>query len=279
MYLGHREPGPRHGGTLQSSPGSTLANTLRHPLASEKTAHRARTGPPDFVGVGTQRSGTTWWFDLLLDHPAIRAPRGRRKEQHFFDRFGAEEMHAQDVAAYHELFRRRPGQICGEWTPRYMGDVWTGRLLRRAAPDAKLLVLLRDPIERYRSGVVHRTQRRPDRRMDLIASDAVERGRYASQLRRLYELFPRERVLVLQYERCVRDTPGEYRRTLAHLGVDPDHPPADAQQLRGSTTAPEKVALWPDLLAGLHAALDDEVAALPALAPGLDLALWPNFDG
>jgi len=247
-------------------------------LAGEPTP-RGRTGPPDFVGVGTQRSGTTWWFDLLLGHPAIRAPRGRRKEQHFFDRFGAEEMHAEDVAAYHELFRRRRGQICGEWTPRYMGDVWAVRLLRRAAPEAKLLVLLRDPIERYRSGVAHRSSRDPDRRMDLIASDAVERGRYASQLRRLYELFPREQVLVLQYERCVGDPLGQYRRTLRFLGVTPDHEPADTGELRGSTTDPQKAALWPDLLAGLHAALDPEVAALPALAPGLDLALWPNFSG
>ena len=40
-----------------------------------------------------------------------------------------------------------------------MGDAWALRLIRRAAPDAKLLVLLRDPIERYRSGILHRAGR------------------------------------------------------------------------------------------------------------------------
>ena len=69
-------------------------------MAAEPT-----TGPPDFIGVGTQRSGTTWWFQTLLGHPQIRPPRGRRKELHFFDRFCAQELQAADIAAYHELYQ------------------------------------------------------------------------------------------------------------------------------------------------------------------------------
>jgi hypothetical protein len=234
------------------------------------------TGPPDFVGVGAQRSGTTWWFELLLSHPAIRAPRRRRKELHFFDAFGAREMRDEDVAAYHELFPRGPGQRVGEWTPRYMGDAWTPRLVRRAAPDTKVLVLLRDPIERYRSGVLHRLGRTPDQRPELIASDAIERGRYSSQLRHLRELFPPEQILVLQYERCRLDPAGQYARTLRHLGLD-DHVPADVQRLRGTTMTPDKEPLWPDLTTALRVALEREVRELPELVEDVDLTLWPNF--
>jgi hypothetical protein len=232
--------------------------------------------PPDFVGVGAQRSGTTWWFDLLLSHPQIRPPRGRRKELHFFDRFGGEEMHDHHIAEYHELFRRRRRQVTGEWTPRYMGDPWTARLLLRAAPDARLLVLLRDPIERYRSGIVHRAFRGPDRRQALISSDAIERGRYGTQIRRLLEVFPAEQLLVLQYERCVEDPVGQYRRTLAHLGVD-DHVPDDVASLRGRSMAPHKDELWPDLRAALHLTFDPEIEILTELVPDIDLSLWPNF--
>ena len=82
-------------------------------------ADEPTTGPPDFIGVGTQRSGTTWWFRTLLGHPQIRPPRGRRKELHFFDRFCTRELGDGDIAEYHELFPRLPGQIAGEWTPRY----------------------------------------------------------------------------------------------------------------------------------------------------------------
>ncbi len=234
-----------------------------------------RTGAPEFVGVGAQRSGTTWWFELLLSHPQIRAPRGRRKELHFFDRFGAEEMTEAHVAEYAELFRRRRGEICGEWTPRYMGDVWALRLIKRAAPDARILVLLRDPIERYRSGILHRAQRGAYRRPELIASDAIERGRYGTQMNRIREIFTPEQVLVLQYERCVLDPVGEYRRTLAHLGVD-DHVPDDVASLRGQSMASGKTPLWPDLVEGLRLTFDPEVALLKELVPDLDLDLWPT---
>ncbi len=242
-----------------------------------KAPGKNRSGPPEFVGVGAQRSGTTWWFDLLLSHPQIRPPKGRRKELHFFDRFGAEEMTQRHVEEYAELFRRRPGQIAGEWTPRIMGDAWALRLLRRAAPDARLLILLRDPIERYRSGVLHRASRGVDRRKALIASDAIERGRYGTHMKRVRELFEKERVLVLQYERCVADPVGQYRRTLAHLGVD-DHVPDDVASLRGRSMTPHKTELWPELLEGLHLTFDPEVAALRELVgDDIDLDLWPNF--
>ena len=235
------------------------------------------TGPPHFVGVGAQRAGTTWWFRTLVGHPQLRPARGRKKELHFFDRFGARELGPDDVAAYHRLFPRRPGEICGEWTPRYMHDFWTPGLLRRVAPAAKLLVMLRDPIERYRSGVPHRLSRTPERERETLAVDAIDRSRYAAQLERVYRHWPAEAVLVLQYERCRQDPAGEYRRTLRFLGADPDHEPRDVGRPRGTTAEAAKEPLWPDILACLHRELDADVERLRALAPGIDLSLWPNF--
>jgi hypothetical protein len=234
------------------------------------------TGPPDFVGVGAQRSGTTWWFEMLLEHPAIRAPRGGRKELHFFDRFGIEALTDADVDAYHALFPRAPGELAGEWTPRYMADAWTPLLLRRAAPDARILIMLRDPIERYRSGVLHRLERAPQARRGMIASDAVERGRYAWQVRTMREAFGAERVLVLQYERCREDPVGQYRRTLAFLGAE-DHVPDAFSRPRGSTTESRKSPLWPGFVAAMQTTLTPDVAELAQLVPELDVALWPNF--
>ncbi len=195
---------------------------------------------------------------------------------HFFDQFGAEPMRDEQVQRYHRLFRRRPNQICGEWTPRYMGDAWALRLIKRAAPDARILVLLRDPIERYRSGILHRAQRGAYRRPELIASDAIERGRYGTQMKRVYEIFEREQVLVLQYERCVQDPVGQYRRTLAHLRVD-DHVPEDVASLRGQSMASGKTPLWDELVEGLKLTFDPEVRVLRELVPDIDLDLWPNF--
>jgi len=236
------------------------------------------TGPPHFVGVGAQRAGTTWWFRTLVGHPELRPARWRKKELHFFDRFCAHEWSDERIADYHHLFPRLPGELCGEWTPRYMRDFWTPRLLRRAAPDAKLLVLLRDPIERYRSGVPHRISRTPDRKPEALASDAIDRSRYAMQIDRLLRYFPAEQILVQQYERCRRDPAGEYRRTLRFLGAqDPDQDPHEVDRPRGTTAAAAKDELWPELLESLRRVLTPDVERLRELAPELDLSLWPNF--
>ena len=93
-----------------------------------------------------------------------------------------------------------------------MLDPWTPPLLRRAAPEARLLVLLRDPVERFRSGrtlaenrlTVGSTRARRGQR-------GFQRGVYADQLLRLWRAFPREQVLVLQFERCVADARAELR--------------------------------------------------------------------
>jgi hypothetical protein len=238
---------------------------------------RAPTGPPHFVGVGAQRCGTTWWFRVMVGHPRIRPPKGRRKELHFFDPFAARRMTDEDVQRYYKLFPRETGELVGEWTPRYMRDFWTPPLLRQVAPDVRLLVMLRDPVERYRSGVLHRLTRTPDRRPEALASDGIERGRYALQLRRLHRYFDPERILVLQYERCRAEPMEEYLRTVRFLGLTEHEDPRDFSRPRGTTTAPKKEELWPDFQRALQVALEPDVAELKALAPGIDLSLWPNF--
>jgi hypothetical protein len=261
------------------------------------------TGPPDFVGVGAFRSATRGWFGLLREHPGILGDDARDEHEHFFDEFCARAMTDEDIARYHERFRRRPGVIRGEWRPRYMYAPWTPPLLARAAPDARLLVLVGDPIARYRRtlGAGDFLQLAED---EIYMADVIGRARYATQLRRLHAHFDAERILVLQHERCRLDPVGEYRRTLRFLGVDADwlprrlsawRPGSDDRDLRFPTrlqTAkrrlvqsvrrtrdPEPAALWPDLEAALHEELDPEVAGLCDLVPGIDLSLWPHFAG
>lgn len=186
-------------------------------------------------------------------------------------------MSSDDVAEYHRLFERGPGQVAGEWTPRYMYDVATPRALRRAAPDARLLVMLRDPIERFRSGVVHRLSRGPDRSWEMSAADAIERGRYARQLRRLLALYDERAILVLQYEKCREDPSEQYARTLRFLGLEEGFEPKAFHRQRGTTMEGRKAELWPDLRDAVRATLEPDVEALRSLVPELELELWPNF--
>jgi hypothetical protein len=231
---------------------------------------------PDYVGVGTARSGTSWWDSLVNAHPRASRAAETPKEVHFFDSLWRSELSEADVARYHAFFARPEGHLSGEWTPGYMLDVWTPRLLRQAAPDARLLVLLRDPVERFRSGrtlaenrfTVGSTAR-------AAANAAFNRGIYADQLQRLFNVFPREQVLVLQYERCVAEPAAELRRTYEFIGLEPEIPEGLDVGGRVNESRGPKVRLsrWQeDQLVRRYAPENARLAEL--LGDDLDLSLW-----
>jgi hypothetical protein len=237
-----------------------------------------RTGPPDFVGVGAQRSGTTRWFDLIVAHPEVAVPTATRKELHYFDRFYAEAFTPADRAAYGEYFPRPQGLITGEWSPSYLTSPWVARMLAAAAPDARILVLLRDPVERYISGLQrhHRVASASGQPLDAMAPlDAFARGLYHAPLGRLQKRFSRSQVLILQYERCTAEPGSELRRTYEFLGLDDAVfvPELDAHPNR----QPDKTELHPEARTALVEAYACDVSMLVRDYPEIDLGLWPNF--
>ncbi|HMC06947.1 MAG TPA: sulfotransferase [Solirubrobacterales bacterium] len=238
------------------------------------------TAPPEYVGIGAQRCGTSWWYDAMRRHPAIeRSPLG--KEVHYFDRFWQGNAPEGIAAEYASLFPRPPGQISGEWTPRYLADFWTAPLLRKAAPDARLLVMLRDPVARYRSAIarLHRmAEERGDRVLLASVSDATWRGFYHEHLRHLFEYFPREQVIVLQFERCVRDPVSEMERTWRFIGLEP--PKKVPGRLMKHKQAGRKTDPLPGAISEeLAAAYGDDSARLAELCPEIDLSLWTSLAG
>ena len=94
-------------------------------------------GPPTFIGVGTQKSGTQWWSHQLFSHPD--AVRPVRKELHYFQH-GWESVFDEEAANHITPTFPDVPDLTGEWTPRYMMDPWTPPRMRAAAPEAKLLV-------------------------------------------------------------------------------------------------------------------------------------------
>jgi len=236
-----------------------------------------RTGPPDFIGVGIQRCGTTRWFDLISAHPqVIRAT--RRKELHYFDRFYDGGCTPAELTRYHQYFPRSDGHKTGEWTPLYASAPWIPPLLAAAAPDARLLVLLRDPVERYLSGLqvdisVARKRGAPLSRYAPL--EQFVRGLYHAQLAGLLRHFDRSRVLVLQYERCTREPRAELRRTFEFLGLQDTEfaPELDAHP----EYQPEKPALDAAARDAYVQSYRDDVLALIEAFPEIDVRLWPNF--
>lgn len=153
--------------------------------------------------IGAMKAGTTWIHGILAEHPEVCM--GLGKEVHFFD---DEQAYAKGLDHYRSYFDYcTPGRLLGEVTPRYIHlPVVPGRI-HAHNPDAKLIASLRNPIERAWSH--YRFDVHQGGRMSFYKSfedavsrdhDLVSRGLYAEQLRRYYDLFPREQILVLRYE-------------------------------------------------------------------------------
>jgi hypothetical protein len=179
--------------------------------------------PPrvEFLIAGAQKAGTTALFDYLNGHPDLLLP--AIKEAHFFDD-ERQDWSAPDYRAYHAHFHPPADgrqRTWGEATPIYV--YWPNCLERIAAYNLamKLIVLLRDPVERAwshwkmeyaRGAETHpfawciREGRERVARGDPTAPghhreySYVERGFYGSQARRLLSIFPRNQLLFLRAE-------------------------------------------------------------------------------
>ena len=199
---------------------------------------------PDFVGIGAPKAGTSWWCALLFEHPDIHGHRycdeGEyvdTKELCYFPHFGYREMTPTQIQTYRSMFAAPPNAITGEWSVLYLAYPHCLDHLHAAAPDSKIIVMLRNPVDRTLSHINQLINNRAKafaftaEEEYLFATfsvypEAVLNSLYAYGIRRLFALYPREQILVLQYERC-RDNPAEeIARTYRFLGVDDTFQPS-----------------------------------------------------
>lgn len=198
---------------------------------------------PDFLVLGAQKAGTTALYAYLRWHPGITGPSW--KEVSFFDRHWW-----RGESWYRGHFPLRSGgRLVGEASPSYLFHPLAPERARAVVPDARLLVVLRDPVDRAYSQYQHEVAlgREPlsfedaleaeDERLrgevERLQSDPkafsfawwnhtyVSRGMYADQLERWFEHFPREQVLALTTEELGERPAQTYASVLSFLGAAP----------------------------------------------------------
>jgi hypothetical protein len=192
---------------------------------------------PDFLIIGAQKSGTTWLADQLSLHPGIfMAP----EEIHFFDKA---QNFSRGVKWYSEHFAKAgPGQLASEKTPDYLwanGDGAEGHLpdvhlkLYQTLPAARLVVVVRNPVERALSALTHlvRTRRiAPPHNVDdlllgrkhhrIRGHGVISKGFYYRQLTAYARLFNRSQLLVLVFEDDIASAPAlGLKRSCEFLGL------------------------------------------------------------
>jgi hypothetical protein len=229
---------------------------------------------PSFLIVGTQRGGTTSLFKALLQHPSFVPPR-LRKGVHYFD-----VAYENGSRWYLGHFPRRTQieqlseklgapAVTGEASPYYMFHPAVPGRIAADLPEVKLIVLLRDPVERAYSGHAHEFARgfetepfaralelEPSRlageREKLLADPGYQshamqhlahatRGEYVDQLATLSKAVGRDRLLVLDSQDYFTDPNPVFASLCAFVGI-PDAPEVVHDQHNArprSTMAPE----------------------------------------
>ncbi len=201
---------------------------------------------PNFFILGAGRSGTTSLYQLLAQHPEIfMSP---NKEPTFFcDFFGM-----KNPWEYLQLFRghtREP--VVGECSHAYLSCPTSAEMLKAYVPQARFVVVLRNPADRayslycwmtaagnewlhpFERALAAEDRRAEDRRFYRKNPQYFynylyfRSGLYGRQVRRYARLFPRERFLFVRFEELQQDIRSVLQRVCNFIDVDPDFEPGD----------------------------------------------------
>lgn len=228
---------------------------------------------PDFLGIGAQKSGTTWLHAQLRDHPDLFLP--DEKEVHHFD-----WNYARPLAEYGAIFEHAGDRVAGEITPGY-AILPPDRIdfVTRIMPEVRLVYLMRDPVERAWSQVVMNA-------IELGGEDPASiddatwiarlgeprvrrRGDHLAVLEAWGRRVPADRICLGFFEEIADDPAGLLGRVHRFLGVPP-RPPVETGVVRRGVGTPMPPAVRDTLVAMLRPEL--EALAARFETPGRDWA-------
>lgn len=231
-----------------------------------------------FIGIGAQKSGTSWLYEALNNHPDISFPAG--KEVHFWDAY-----YRNGIDWYHSLFSE--GRCNGDITPAYaILPLDRIREIYHYFPSVRIIYLMRNPIERAWSSA-----RMALRRAEMEISEAstqwfidhfksqgsMQRGDYANCLKNWMTVYPRESFLVSRYEAIMQDPVDLANRILNHIGLDEFFSESHRQKLSRPVFEGYKSAMQLELLKVLQQLYADKIDALSELLEA-DFSDWKNID-
>lgn len=221
----------------------------------ERTADRRPV--PDFLIIGTKRGGTTSLWNYLIRHPLVPRlfPAWNTKTSHYFEEhWGRGEAwyrsHFPTTAQRAALERRHGGPSrVGEAAPLYMFHPLVPDRVHALMPTARMIVLLRDPVERayshwkerrtrgvepldFAEALAREEERTAGERERLIADPGYfsepydwftyrARGRYIEHLAPWLDRFDRSQLLIVASEELYRQPAATYARVLEFVGLPP----------------------------------------------------------
>lgn len=209
----------------------------------------------NFLGIGAQKSGTSWLYKALSEHPKIEFPGG--KEVHFWD-----QRHGRGVKWYTQLFSNE-AYINGDITPAYgILPIKVIQEIYDLMPHLRLIYLIRNPIERAWSSArmaLGRAEMLHEEASDQWFIDhfnskgSLARGDYETCIRQWRSVFPASQLLIVRYDEICHDPVAVANKCLNHLGLESIFVPSDSNKLEERVFKGDGVPLKPSLLPTLLA--------------------------
>jgi len=194
---------------------------------------------PNFFIVGASKSGTTTLYEYLNEIPEIYM--SPIKEPLYFHSF-IHESHMkriEDTSKYLSLFKNvKNEKAIGEASPTYLFYPESPKLIKNAVPNARIIIILREPVERAFSHylmqknngtetesfhqVVQRGLNRSQNSNEYVP--CLDRGKYHDQVSRYFKIFGHDKVKVLIFEEFIKDPLGTIKQTLDFLKIKSEPP-------------------------------------------------------
>jgi len=245
----------------------------------------------DFIIAGTQKGGTTALYEYFRLHQNICM--ADKKELHFFDEDRYFEKNNPNYSKYHRYFSPNDHtQVIGEATPIYM--YWNKSIERIYVynPQIKLIIILRNPIDRaFSHWNMERDKGRESRTFLKAILDEeskinspnysqnkilsyLDRGYYSQQIKNIYNYFNKDQLLILRSE-DLRENPDSTLMNVADFLSIPPFNPVDHKEVN-SRSYPHKMSK--DELTILTGIYEEEFSSLENIL-GWDLSSWSKQNG
>ena len=203
---------------------------------------------PNFIIIGAMKAATTSLYTYLKQHPDVFMT--SIKEPKFFNNFNKDSgfklqgkglVKIKTLEQYQNLFQEAINEIAiGEASPSYIFDENCHILIKKILPRVKIIAILRQPVDRAYSNFLH--AKRADQEKDTDFEKAfteenemlrkgikthyyLEKGFYHKQLKRYYDVFPKEQIKIILFEDMIKSPEKITREIFEFLNIDSSFTP------------------------------------------------------
>jgi hypothetical protein len=203
---------------------------------------------PNFIIIGAMKAATTSLYTYLKQHPDIFMT--SIKEPKFFNNLNKDSrfklqgkglVKIKTLEQYQNLFKEAINEIAiGEASPSYIFDENCHILIKEILPKAKIIAILRQPVERAYSNFLHAKRADQEKNTDFEESFTeenkmlkkgikthyyLEKGFYYKQLKRYYDVFPKEQIKIILFEDIIKNPRKITQEVFKFLNVDSSFTP------------------------------------------------------